>query len=114
MPLAEKGLVSGPQTEEALREYIEPLLAHDIDTLVFGCTHYPFFRAEIERMYGDRLNLVDPALFVAEELRGLGWEAAASGQGTRSCRVSGDPREFAEVAESLLGHTVGRVERVLD
>ncbi|MBQ7567174.1 glutamate racemase, partial [bacterium] len=44
VPLAEQGIISGAEAEEALREYIEPLLAQDIDTLVFGCTHYPFFR----------------------------------------------------------------------
>lgn len=114
VPLAEQGMVGGPQAEAALREYIEPLLAHGIDTLVFGCTHYPFFRAAIEKMYGRRLTLIDPAEFVAEELRRLGWEAAASGQGTRRCCVSGDPLQFAEVARELLGHSIGQVERVLD
>ncbi|MDO5295628.1 MAG: glutamate racemase [bacterium] len=114
VPLAEQGIVSGPQAEAALREYIDPLLAHNIDTLVFGCTHYPFFRKTITRMYGSQLTLIDPALFVAEELRSLGWQDAKSAEGERVYRVSGDPAQFAQVAESLLGHAIGSVEKALD
>lgn len=112
VPLAERGCVSGPEAEAALHEYVDPLLEQGIDTLVFGCTHYPFFRATLEKITDRRLALVDPAVYVAEELRALGY-----GQGTQAGKrryaVSGDPQQFAQVARQLLGIDLGEVTQAL-
>lgn len=113
VPLVEKGCVSGPEAEAALHEYIDPLLERGIDTLVFGCTHYPFFRETLEKMTEGRLTLVDPAVYVAEELRSRGY-GEAQDEGTRRYVVSGDPQHFAQVAQQLLGLDLGEVEKALD
>lgn len=64
----EQADLHSPQTEALLRQYVEPLLAQGADTLVLGCTHYPFLRDTLERIAGDGVTLIDPAEAVAREL----------------------------------------------
>jgi glutamate racemase len=64
----EAGELSTPRTESLLRTYIEPLLAQGVDTLVLGCTHYPFLSPIIRRIAGADVLLIDPADAVAREL----------------------------------------------
>ena len=56
------------QTEALLRQFISPLLEQGADTLVLGCTHYPFLRDTIQRVAGEGVTLLDPAEAVAREL----------------------------------------------
>jgi glutamate racemase len=76
VPLVEEGWTSGPVTAAVLREYLAPLLARDIDTLVLGCTHYPLLKEAIAEATGGRVALVDSAEscaeYVADGLRQLG------------------------------------------
>ena len=46
--LVESGGFNKPEVESLLKTYLTPLLARDIDTIVLGCTHYPFLRPVIE------------------------------------------------------------------
>ncbi len=57
-----------PHTLALLHTYIDPLLAQGADTLVLGCTHYPFLRDAIQSMVGESVVLIDPAQAVAREL----------------------------------------------
>ncbi|HUC87338.1 MAG TPA: glutamate racemase [Candidatus Saccharimonadales bacterium] len=41
-----------------LRDYLKPLLAAGVDTLVLGCTHYPFFRDEIKKQVGEQVKVI--------------------------------------------------------
>lgn len=64
----ERADLHSPATEALLRQFITPLLEQGSDTLVLGCTHYPFLRDTIQRVAGDGVNLLDPAEAVAREL----------------------------------------------
>src|SRR3954462_3437154 len=73
----EAGDVDGPETERLLRAYAEPLLARGADTIVLGCTHYPFLRATLQRIVGPRVALIDTGEAVARQtMRVLGREQA--------------------------------------
>ena len=76
VPLVEEGWTSGPVTAAVLREYLAPLLAREIDTLVLGCTHYPLLKEAIADVAGPAVALVDSAEtcaeYVADGLRQLG------------------------------------------
>jgi glutamate racemase len=76
VPLVEEGRTSGPVTAAVLREYLAPLLARQIDTLVLGCTHYPLLKAALTEVTAGRVTLVDSAEqcaeYVAAGLRQLG------------------------------------------
>ena len=68
VPLIEEGWLDDPVTTEVARRYLEPLLAHDIDTLVLGCTHYPLIAPLLARIAGERVVLVDSAAAVSHQV----------------------------------------------
>lgn len=65
----ERGELDGPTTEALVAERLRPLLDAGADTLVLGCTHYPFLRPVIERVAGPAVRVLDPAQAVARELQ---------------------------------------------
>src|SRR5690606_8402765 len=73
---AEEGLGHHSATLIMAREYLAPLLARSIDTLILGCTHYPLLVPSIGEIAGDRVVLIDPGIATArqvhDELAGLG------------------------------------------
>jgi glutamate racemase len=69
VPLVEEGWTRHEVTTAILREYLEPLLRHNIDTLVLGCTHYPLLKRAIRQVAGKAVTLVDSAESCARFLR---------------------------------------------
>lgn len=65
----ERGLVSGPDTCALVERYVNPLVAQGADTLVLGCTHYPFLLPVIRAVAGPGVSVIDPSPAVARELR---------------------------------------------
>lgn len=63
--LVESGETSGPVTESLIRKYVDPMVAGGADKIVLGCTHYPFLADTIRSVYGDSVELIDPAPAVA-------------------------------------------------
>ena len=64
----ERADLHSAETEALVRQFIDPLMAQGADTLVLGCTHYPFLRDTIQRVAGQEVALLDPAEAVAREL----------------------------------------------
>lgn len=69
VPLVEMGFTKGEVAEKIAREYFKNLKAKKIDTLVLACTHYPLMRKTIEKVIGKKVNIVNPARSVAEEIK---------------------------------------------
>ncbi|MCP8467694.1 glutamate racemase [Pseudomonas sp. ZM23] len=67
----EAGDLSGPQTRQLLRGYVEPLLAEGCDTLILGCTHYPFLRPLLRELIPQDISLIDTGAAVARQLERL-------------------------------------------
>jgi glutamate racemase len=65
----ERGEIESPSTRALLWKYIEPMLQEGADTLVLGCTHYPFLRQPIESLVGDQIAIIDTGSAVARHLR---------------------------------------------
>lgn len=108
VPLVEEGWTRGPVTEAVLREYLGPLLARGIDTLLLGCTHYPLLKEALAGVTNGRVSLVDSAAacaeYVAERLQHLGLLAADRARpGCIQPFVTDDPRWFDEQATRFLG-----------
>ncbi|PPE70387.1 glutamate racemase [Caldimonas thermodepolymerans] len=61
----ESGNPEAPEVLALVERYCAPLRAHDVDTVVLGCTHYPFVAAAIQRAMGPQVQLVDTAQAVA-------------------------------------------------
>ena len=66
--LVERGELDGPEVERTVRASLQPLLDAGADTIVLGCTHYPFLRPVIERIAGPDVRVIDPAPAVARQL----------------------------------------------
>lgn len=114
VPLIEAGRIEDPETEAIARHYLAPLLEHQIDTLVYGCTHYPHLSPVLSRILPASVRLVDPAAAAAtaalRELDLLGLRTVQSTPTTRFA-VSGDPEQFAQLSRRWLGF-VPAVEQV--
>ncbi|MBU3709867.1 MAG: glutamate racemase [Burkholderiaceae bacterium] len=67
----EKGELSSRETQQLVEQYVKPLLAQHADTLVLGCTHYPFVEQLIRDVAGPDVNIVDTGEPVARQLQRL-------------------------------------------
>lgn len=65
----EQGDLSGSRPRALLERYLAPLLNAGVDTLVLGCTHYPFLLPLIQERVGPKVAIVDPSPAVARQLR---------------------------------------------
>ena len=65
----EAGDLDGPITRQILEEALHPMLAQGADTVVLGCTHYPFVIPLIQQIVGPRVRVIDPAPAVARQVR---------------------------------------------
>lgn len=104
VPFVETGRVETPEAAAALQEYLEPLKAAGIDTLILGCTHYPFFAPAISRILGPEVTLVDPAVAMVREVKeelGKRGMLASGGRPRHEFYVSGNPHEFDLLAKRL-------------
>jgi glutamate racemase len=65
----EKGELASEDTRELVKRYLRPILDKGGDIVVLGCTHYPFLRPLIQELAGPGVDVIDPAMPVARELR---------------------------------------------
>ncbi|MDH5471853.1 MAG: glutamate racemase [Gammaproteobacteria bacterium] len=61
--------LTGAQTRALIDKYVASLLKQNVDTLVLGCTHYPFLKSLIEEIAGEGVSVIDTGGAVAKELR---------------------------------------------
>ena len=66
--LVERGILEGPEAEATVRRSLQPLLDAGADTIVLGCTHYPFLIDVIRQIAGPSVRVIDPAPAVARHL----------------------------------------------
>lgn len=108
VPLVEQNRIHDPYTEEVARQYLAPLLQQRIDTLIYGCTHYPLLAPVLRQILPPQVRLVDPAEHIVaaamQELDLIGLRNTWSPLPTRFC-VSGCPRQFAQLSVQWLGCT---------
>lgn len=106
----ERGELSGAETEAAVAHYVQPLLEQGADTLVLGCTHYPFLAPLIRRLAGASVQVLDPAPAVARELARrlavLGLLNPAIKPGSERFWTSADPQRIGPVLGALWGSPV--------
>ncbi|MBE3586259.1 MAG: glutamate racemase [Thermoanaerobacter sp.] len=118
VPLVEAGRAGTREAFEVVSEYVQPFKKAGIDTLILGCTHYPFLEAEFREALGPGVKLVDPAeattLAAREEMSRLGLLNNPGGLRVwHRYFVSGDPVSFKETARCFLGVEIPPVEQVI-
>ena len=68
VPLAEEGWHDDPITNLIAFRYLQGLKAHDVDTVVLACTHYPLLKVSIQKVFGNHVHLVDSGEAIAKLL----------------------------------------------
>ena len=108
--LVEAGETAGLRAEAMLRRLLVALTVQGVDTLVLGCTHYPFLSAAIRRLVGRELTVVDSGEAIARRVRAVldehSLEELDGRPGTLTLLTSGDPAEVGARASRLLGTAV--------
>lgn len=116
VPLVEAGNLEGEDTKFAVTEYIEPLKLKGIDTLILGCTHYPFLNKVISDYVGEDIKLVDPSSATVGELNYLLAEEGLlndnESKPKREFYVSGNDTSFYNVGNLLLDNIIEKVYKV--
>ncbi|MCS7226057.1 MAG: glutamate racemase [Gloeomargarita sp. SKYB31] len=114
VPLIEQGYSHTPEMRQVLQRYLAPLLSVQVDTVVYGCTHYPLLDDLMAELLPPHVQRIDPAVALvqaaARELDALGLRHHGPTGGVRF-GVSGDPVHFQHLAQRWLG-TIPIVERV--
>lgn len=111
----EAGNLDTQKTREILEIALAPMLTAGIDTVVMGCTHYPFVIPLIEEITGPDVRTIDPAPAIARQARRLleakGLLNPNGSVGNLTFYTSGDHKKFAELLPKLLGE-IGPVKQV--
>jgi glutamate racemase len=71
VPLVEEGMANDPITELVARRYLAPIEAHQVSTLILGCTHYPVIKDDLLKVLGDKVNLVESGDVLAQNLEAM-------------------------------------------
>lgn len=111
----EKGDMEGAETRRILESAIRPMLEKNIDTIVLGCTHYPFVIPLIRQIAGAGVNVIDPAPAIARQtgrvLDSLGITQLPDFQAEVRFFTSGPSAELEKLLPLLLGED-GKVQRI--
>jgi glutamate racemase len=114
VPLVEEGWWKGPVVAAVARKYTAPLKAARVETLILGCTHYPFLKTVLAEAMGPRVRLIDSAEETAREtarvLSELGLRAPKGARGRREFYASDAPERFRRLGRRMLGGTIGAVK----
>ncbi len=103
----EKGYLNTPKTRRILEEALDPMMKEGVDTLVMGCTHFPFVIPLIRQITGEDVRVIDPAPAVARQVKRVldGWGLLAERKraGKSVFLTSGDVGEMAFLLPKLIG-----------
>ena len=103
----EANALNAPATRAILERAIQPMLAQGADTLVLGCTHYPFALPLIRAVAGQGVQIIDPAPAVARRARCLleerGWLAANTSAPSQTIfATTGSPARLQKALHALI------------
>jgi len=115
VPLIEAGSVSGEEVEDVVRQDLKPLIDSNIDTLILGCTHYPYLIPTIKKVMNNGIKIIDPAFAMASHLKKILEEKDILSDNKNVIHeffVSGNPDEFQVMGSRFLGRKIPRVGKV--
>lgn len=116
VPLVEEGWWNHPVTRLTAQEYLRPVMAEHVDTLVLGCTHYPLIKPLLQEIVGPEMSLVDSADAMADITANLLTSRNLENQERTppiyQFFVTDVPYHFQTIGEGFLGRTLSHVELV--
>lgn len=108
----ERGEAASDQVHVLAERLLEPVRAAGVDTLLLGCTHYPYLARTISDVMGRDVVLVSSADETAFELRDVLGDRAEGPAGAHRFLSSGDVDTFLELGRRLLGPELDRAEPI--
>ena len=111
----ERNETSGRAVTELAEKLLAPIRSADVDTLLLGCTHYPYLSEVIGRVMGSGVRLINSADATASVVRdvlaenyisrsvGSGAQSSSRHSGLHEFYSSGDVQQFAEFGRRFLG-----------
>lgn len=105
VPLVENGYTEGSIAREIATEYLAPLIAADVDTIILGCTHYPLLKGVLSAIMKEGTNFVDSGAMVAKQAKEIlakGNLLSEKSNGTASYFVSDDIESFTKLGGIFL------------
>ncbi len=102
--LVERGILTGPEVEEAIHEYTDPMLAAGADILILGCTHYPFLKPTIQSILPAEIQLIDTGAAVARRTASLLSGPSAIMQASLEINTTGSFDQLTQLLPLLCPH----------
>jgi len=105
----EAGRQMGIKTRQILENALTPMLENKVDTIVLGCTHYPFVLALLREIAGEQVQVIDPAPAVARRVETLliseyDYQKPPEKKATLTFFTSADTTPFRAQIDTLLGY----------
>lgn len=114
VPLVEEGWLEHQVTRLTAQEYLRPVIAENVDTLVLGCTHYPLIKPLLRSIMGEKVKLVDSAEAMAHNTAELLAERQLLNPSLNSPEyafyVTDVPVKFQTIGERFLGRSLNAVQ----
>jgi len=131
VPLIEEGWQNKPEAISILKKYLKPLKSCNIDTLILGCTHYPWMQKSFEKIMGKKVKVFNTGEVVATSLKEYlsrhpeieskltkAQKMTSSKDQTRSSQAhctfltTDDPKRLQSFAEKYIGAKIKTPEKV--
>lgn len=96
-PLIEDGKKDSIEMKEAIEEYLGTLKEKDVDTIIYGCTHYPILEDKIKSFMNKDINLINSGTLLSKE-----FNVGEKKKPTIEFYVSGDVEDFKKKAKELI------------
>lgn len=105
VPLIEAGWENRQETKSILKEYLKPLKKAQVDTIILGCTHYPFIVPLVRDIMGTKVNIINPAEKTAENVANF-LVGLKFGPSSKTFFVSDMPEGFSKQAAKFMGRKI--------
>lgn len=116
VPLIEEGWSKRKATKMILRKYLRPLKEKKVQSLILGCTHYPFLLKDIQNIMGKKCDVCNPGEVVAKSLREYiarhpEYDLQKTGK-VRKFHITDSIERFKELGENFLGEKIMEIKKI--
>ncbi len=116
VPLVESGEYSGTVAKKIVEESLKPLLDHNIDTLILGCTHYPLLEPLIKEFMGTEVEVISSGDETAREISAIlqykNMLSTREDEPIHEFYTTGSKAIFAKIASEWLNKPIDNVKRI--
>lgn len=102
VPLIESGELDSSELQDLIRSYLQKIIASGADTLVLGCTHYPFLMPLIQKEFGHQLQVIDTSAAIIRQLSRKSNLSAISQNTSVTLYTTEDHQHLLKLARQLL------------